>query len=141
MDYMKILFIAALLSLGIALPASAEIAVIVHPDNANTLTKSQVRKIFLGKLKTFPDGTAIQPLDLPAETTTRETFLDKVLRKSEANLNAHWARMLFSSKGKPPKGLSNAAAVKAEVASNAATIAYIDAADIDGSVKVLFTIK
>ena len=140
----KIIKIAALVMIlaGLIAPSVfAEVAVVVHPDNSNSLDKTVVRKIFLGKTKAFPNGDAVKTFDLPRGNQARNEFRDKVLVKSEARLNSHWARMIFSSKANPPRLLSSAAEVKAEVASNPNAIAYIAVEDVDESVKVLFTMK
>ncbi|MGH1373899.1 MAG: phosphate ABC transporter substrate-binding protein, partial [Cellvibrionaceae bacterium] len=59
-------FIAASLA-GISLVASAAafsaVAVIVHPSNANSLSESDITRIFLGKKKSFPDGADAIPVD------------------------------------------------------------------------------
>ena len=120
--------------------AQAGIAVIVHPDNPNTLDASQVRKIFLAKVRSFPDGSEVLPIDQEVGTEARNLFVSEVLKKDEGNLNSYWARMLFSSKGKPPKVINNAAEMKALIAGNKNAIGYINSEQVDSSVKVLVTI-
>lgn len=119
----------------------AEVAVIVNPKNSNILDERDIRKIYLGKSKTYPDGSKAEPLEFSAGSTTRDEFLVKVLKKDEATLNSHWARMLFSSKAQPPKPVTSVAEMKSQVAANPAAIGYIDAAQVDGSVKVLLRIN
>ena len=140
-NIIKIAAVVMVLSGLIAPSVFAEVAVVVHPSNNNSLDKKAVRKIFLGKNKAFPNGLAVKTFDLPEGDQVRGEFRDKVLVKSESRLNAYWARMLFSSKAYPPKVLSSATEVKAEIARNPNAIAYIAVADVDDSVKVLFTMK
>ena len=137
MKLFKTVFLSLLLTLGFSLPATAGVALIVNKDNANSLTANQVRKIYLGKTKAFPNGEEVIPLDLPSGDATRADFLKKVVKKDESALNSYWARMLFSSKGKPPKVLDDAASVKEIVANNPNTLGYIDSADVDDTVKVI----
>ena len=140
MDYVKLMIVAALLSLGVAVPASADIAVIVNPANESAIDQAGVRKIFLGKTKTFPNGQAANVYDLTDDDNKKAEFSEKVLRKSLASLNSYWSRMIFSSKGKPPTAVT-AEKAKEAVANNTDAIAYIDSKDVDSSVKVLFVIK
>ena len=49
---------------GRSYPAVAGVAIVVHPDNTNALDARQIRNIFLGKLKTFPDGESVLTYDL-----------------------------------------------------------------------------
>ena len=137
MKILKSIFLSLLLMTGFSTPSFAGVAVIVHPDNNNQVNAKQVRKIFLGKTKTFPDGNSVTPLDLASGNNTRDAFIKNVLKKNESALSSHWARMLFSSKGKPPKVMEDATELKAYVAKNASAIGYLDAADVDSSVKVL----
>lgn len=114
--------------------------IIVHPDNDNELTSSVIRKIFLGQTYTFPNGDKATPIDQKGDSSNKNTFIKKVLRKSPSSLNSYWSRMMFSSKGLPPKTLAEQDA-KAEVAKNPQAISYIDADNIDESIKVVLTIE
>ncbi|CAA0106179.1 Uncharacterised protein [BD1-7 clade bacterium] len=138
LTYAKLLASAGALLLSVSVQAS--VAVIVNPENKSSLQEQQVRKIFLGKSKVFPNGVKSVVADLPAGNEVRAEFLEKVIRKSEPNLNSYWSRMLFSSKGKPPRVLDNAEAVKQWVAANPGAIAYIDSKDVDNTVRVMLTI-
>lgn len=138
MKQSKILLLSALLSCGFSLPVVAGIAVVVHPDNANKLDDAEVRRIFLGKARAYPDGSEVQPLDQEVGAAVRNEFMNKILKKSEGQLNAYWARMLFSSKATPPKVVKGSDEIKKMVASNPRAIAYIDSSAVDSSVKVLY---
>lgn len=142
---MKKIFQASLCSLLIMLSfsqvANAEISVVVNSENSDDLDKEKIRRIFLGKSKSFANGNKVETFDLPEGNRTREEFRELVLRKSDARLSSHWARMLFSSKAQPPKVLADADAIKEVVSSNPNAIAYMDSADVDASVKVIFKIR
>lgn len=120
---------------------SAEVVVIGNLANDMQLDASDVRKIYLGKTKELPNGERAIKYDLPKGAEAREEFRKRVLGKTESRLNSYWARMQFSSKGQPPEALSSAEAVKQAVSENGNAIAYLDSVDVDGSVKVLFTVK
>lgn len=119
----------------------ASVAVIIHPDNPNTLDERQLRNIYLGKSRTFPDGRDVTLLDLQPGETARDVFIQNVLRRSEANLSAYWARMLFSARGRPPQELAGVSAVKQKVSSDPSAIGYINADDVDDSVRVLMLVN
>ncbi len=132
---------AYLLGLLCCLPLAsfAEIAVIVNKDNSAELDKLAVKKIFLGKQTSFPNGVAAKPIDLPREDASREAFVKDVLRRRESSLSSYWARMIFSSKGVPPRVVNSEDLVVQEVANNKQAIAYVDASKVSGDVRVLFT--
>ena len=140
--FIKQITAASLLSMILALGSTvvqADIVVVVHPSNNVSLDVKSVRRIFLSKSKAFPNGNKIDVYDLPFGNTVREDFRETVLRKSESRLNAYWARMLFSSKARPPVVLSSADEVKVMIANNPNAIAYMDSADVDQSVKVVLS--
>lgn len=141
MKIIKALAAFAVLTCGLVAPSFAEVVVIVNPANKNTLTDREVRKVYLGKTKAFPDGSKIDAYEMSVGSSAREEFLEKVLKKDEATLNSHWARMLFSSKAQPPIPVGSTAEMKRKVTSDPNAIGYIDAADVDGSVKVLLRIN
>ena len=119
----------------------ADTAVIVHKSNDAEMSLLDVKKLFLGKQKNFPNGQTAKPLDLPREHALRISFLNEVLGKRESSLNAYWARMIFSSKGVPPRVYPSEEAVLVEVANNQQAIAYIDAAKVNDEVRVLLIYK
>ena len=68
-------------------------------------------------------------------------FLTAGRSKSDFQIKAHWSRLLFSGKGKPPKVLDNDAAVKKWVAEHPKALGYINSSADDASVKVLYTVE
>ena len=117
--------------------AQAEVAVIVNPGNGASLSSEDVQRLFLGKLKSFPGGVEATPVNQKEGQPAREQFNQAVLNKSESQLKAYWSQLVFTGKGTPPKELENDDAIKTLVASTPGAIGYIDAAKVDGSVKVV----
>lgn len=143
-SFMKITFLTTKLILCSLLLSSqlsiAATAIIVHPNNDNELKSSIIRKIFLGQAYTFPNGDKATPIDQQGDSSNKAAFTKKVLRKTPSSLNSYWSRMMFSSKGLPPKTLAEQA-IKAEVAKNPQAISYIDADNIDDSIKIVLIIE
>lgn len=130
----------AVLSLA-ATQLHAQLVVIVSTKNANTaMTPSNAEKVFLGKIKLFPDSTPAIPLDLP-KGDARNDFYDKITGKSPAQLKAYWARVIFTGAGTPPKELDSPEALVKLVAQNPNTVGYVDKSFVDKSVKVLLELK
>lgn len=127
-------------SLLISTLTYADIAVVTNKNNSEQLSKAEIRQIFLGKRKAFTNGDTIQTIDLSDDSEEKAVFTKKVLRKSISSLNAYWSRMLFSSKGQPPRELKNSAEVIETVSKNKNAIAYINSNDVNDNVRVLLTI-
>jgi ABC-type phosphate transport system substrate-binding protein len=134
----NIQYICTALLISFVSITNAEISVIVSPSNPNgTLDQATVGKIFLGKAKSFPDGTQAVPVDQDDGAAARDAFNSTVLGKSASQLKSYWSRLIFTGKGTPPKPSGNDAAVKAIVANNPNIIGYIDSSAVDASVKVV----
>lgn len=129
----KTLCIAALLLSQLAF---AEVAVIVHPSNANALDEATVAKIFLGREKSFADGKSVVPVSLSESAAASTAFNDTVLKKSSSQLKAYWSKLVFTGKGTPPKEISSDEEMIKLVATNPSLIGYVDASKVDASVKV-----
>jgi ABC-type phosphate transport system substrate-binding protein len=118
--------------------SSAEISVIVSSNNPNeSIDQNTVSKIFLGKAKSFPDGSQAVPIDQDDGAAARVAFNSTVLGKSASQLKSYWSRLIFTGKGTPPKQSGNDATVKELVANNPNIIGYVDSSAVDASVKVV----
>lgn len=114
------------------------VAVVVHPGNTNTMSEDDISRIFLGKKKAFPDGSDAIPVDQADGSANRSAFVSTVLKKNDQQIKAYWAQLLFTGKGTPPKEVGSSADVKKLIAQNPSLIGYIDSADVDASVKVVY---
>ncbi|WP_317932647.1 phosphate ABC transporter substrate-binding protein [Halioxenophilus sp. WMMB6] len=142
MTILKIKRVLAATVAGLSLIATTAVfagtAVIVHPSNTNALTEDDISRVFLGKKKSFPDGSEAIPVDQNEGSATRSAFVSTVLKKNDQQIKAYWAQLLFTGKGTPPKSVGGASDVKKLVAENPALIGYIDSGEVDGSVKVVY---
>lgn len=115
----------------------AEIAVIVHPSNANALTSDQVSKIFLGRDKTFPDGSQAVPVALAEGLPATDTFNTELLKRNSSQLKAYWSKLVFTGKGTPPKEFASDTEMVKLIAANPNLIGYVNLSAADASVKVV----
>ncbi|CAM4394892.1 phosphate ABC transporter substrate-binding protein [Pseudoalteromonas ostreae] len=134
---MKKLILAGLMS-ACSFSAFAGVTVIVNTGNANTIDQDEIKKIYLGKSKSFADGVKVNPVNQNGNSITDE-FNDKVIGKSSSQLNAYWSKLVFTGKGTPPEKLDNDQAVINFVSSNADAIGYIDSSKVSDAVKVIAT--
>lgn len=130
--------LAGCLALVAAAAAAAEpaLAVIVHPSRTETVTREDVARIYLGRHRFWADGSAIVALNLPAGVAARERFSSLVLHGDSAQLATYWNEQYFHGI-LPPPVLSSTDAVKRYVASNPRAIGYIDAAQLDDTVRAI----
>jgi len=118
-----------------ALPASAEIVVIVSQKNpATRMFSEQASQFFLGKSNLFT------PADQPESSHIRAEFYQKIADKDPAQVKALWSKLVFTGKATAPKEYANSAEVKKAVAADPKAIGYIDKAAVDDTVKVILTL-
>jgi len=130
----KLILAACAASSFAALPAMAQVVVVVNPKAAeSSMTKEQVAQFFLGK------STAMTPIDQPDGAPVRADFYKKVADKDTAQVKALWSKLVFTGKATMPKEVADSAAVKAAVAASPKAIGYIDKSAVDATVKVVHT--
>ncbi len=115
----------------------AEVAVVANKANSATINDSDISRLFLGKLKQYANGTKVEPINQKMGSVIRNEFESKVLKKSASQIKAYWSKRVFSGKGKPPKEVTSDQEVLAIVSANAGAIGYVDAANVNDSVKVV----
>lgn len=138
---MKMNYLVSLFLLLCSCLASAELAVIVHPDNSNTVTEEQLKRIFLGKLKNFEDGSRALVFNQKAETSIRVMFDEKVIKRSPSQMKAYWAKEVFSGKASAPIELASDAEIVEAVKSAPGAIGYINASNLTNDVRVIYIVK
>lgn len=130
-----LLILVALIFSG---PAQAEILVIVNASNSVTaLEHKQIVDLFMGRVSAFPNKQPAQPLDLKAGTPQRAVFYKSLTGKSEAQVDAYWATLVFAGRMSPPKQFSDDSALIAAVAQEPAAIAYVTRQPLPKNVKIV----
>lgn len=128
-------------ALAVSFMAFANVAVIVHPSNAATLSQDDINKLFTGRAKSFTDGKAAEPVNLAEAVAIRADFDKKALGRSSSQMKAYWSKLIFTGKGTPPKEMASEQEVLDAVAKNPAAIGYVSAGAVTGSVKVALTLN
>ena len=132
---------ALLLGLGLALAGEAGaqqvVAVVSARSQVPALRAEQVADIFLGKATRFPDGTYAVPIDQVEESEVRDRFYAQYAGKSPAQVKAHWAKIIFTGRGQPPRQVPDSVEARKAIAANPNAIGYIDSRHVDPSVRVL----
>jgi ABC-type phosphate transport system substrate-binding protein len=131
-------FIASM-GMILSLSAMAEVSVIVNNANSDTIDAQTLKRIYLGKMKTFPNGNKVTLLTLKDSDPSTEPFRKKALRKSNSQFKSYWSKLAFTGKGMPPKEMDNAAEMIKAVKADTAAMGFVDSAMVSGDVKVIAT--
>lgn len=121
----------ACLILLAALPTlAADIVVIANTRvSLDSLSREDAIKVFMGRYRKLPDGSPAQPLDLDPDSEARKNFYRLLINKSLEEVNAYWARLIFSGHTLPPQQAQGAEDVLTRIASDPQIIGYMDRGD------------
>ena len=138
----KIAIVIFLIAL-VPLSGKADIHVIVHKDNAiNSLNKKQTIDIFMGRTRSFADGTRAYTIDQPVHSKTRATFYKSLTGKSVTFVNAYWARLFYTGRRRPPADhFKTSEDILAEVSKNVHAIAYFEGDTLPKNTKIVLTLE
>jgi len=119
----------------------ADIAIIVHPNNPiDNLTESEVKKIFLGQSRLFPNTKiGMKVIDIENQHQMFSKFYEQFVGYPVHKLQRYRAAYLFSGKGVIPEKAPDFMTIKNKVSTRENAISYIDSALVDSSVQVVYT--
>lgn len=119
--------------------AGAEDMVVVVSRNSSvqSLSKLQVDDIFLGKALVFPGGQRAVPVDQAEGSETRGRFYNEVLGRTSAQIRAHWSRLVFTGRGRPPRSVASGDELLQLMANDPQVIGYVERRKVNGTVKVV----
>ena len=128
-------------SVILAVPVSADVAIIVHPNNPiESLTHKEVQRLFLGRILMFPNTkTKIYSIDQNEESPIFKRFYEKVVNMNATKLKKYRAFYLFSGKGRLPLVVDKKEDVIRHVSTTENSISYVDSKYVTSGVKVVFT--
>jgi ABC-type phosphate transport system substrate-binding protein len=134
------LALAALAFSGLALPTPPPGAyvVIVNPANGlASIDRAYLQDIFLKKITRWPDGEAVRPVDLAANSPVRDRFTEELLGRSVDAVKAYWQQRIFSGRDVPPPELDSSEEVVAYVLRHPEAVGYVARATKLSGAKIL----
>lgn len=121
---------------------AGDLVVISHPSvSIDSLTSDEVMRIFLLKVRNYPNEKDVVPIIPKEGSGLRSQFEKKLFDKSPEQVRAYWTRLLFTGRAEPPEAFETDVEILNKVAESPSVIGYIDSAHVDDRVKVVFTLK
>lgn len=120
-----------------AVPEAPLVVIVNKANPATTLDTSELRPIFQTRKNSWGNGEDAVPLNLPEDNKLRREFDQAVLGLDAERAARYWKDRKIRGGARPPKQLSNTAAVLAAVAANPGAIGYVNASEVNKSVKVV----
>lgn len=122
--------------------AADDIVVIVNQKtDVNKMSRDEVINIFLGRNRHLPSGVTALPLDLPSTSLEREQFYSRLTGKSMSEINAYWARLIFSGRASPPSLAHSQEEAMQMVVDNRSAVGYVARGKVAPSVKIIFELN
>lgn len=128
--------VTALLGGTPATGTEPRLVVVVHPERTASLDLADLRRIFLMQRRFWDDDSVIIPINREPGSAAREAFSLHVLGSHSSRLTSYWNERFFDGTF-PPATLSSDAAVKRYVATERNAIGYLEASQVDSSVRVV----
>lgn len=131
-SHQNFISVLRLLAMMIALTCGgqvhAEIMVVVNANNpVNELTEREVKQLFLGRMRRFPDiNSDVIVLDREPTATLYREFYKQVVHMDLMRLHRYRARYLFSGQGRLPERVSSQGAVIDYVSKKVEAVGYVD---------------
>ena len=115
---------------------SADTYVVIANKNMKDLSTAQIKATFLKRV-TIIDNINIVPLNLGVRDPLRSRFERKVLKMRFSRLRSYWTKQHYLGH-RPPISMQSEESIKTFVRKVEGAIGYINEANLDKSVKVLY---
>jgi len=140
MKPLRYLLLSLLIAVSASPAAAADWVLIANPKaGIGHLSQDDVTNIYLGRYRRLPSGLTAEPIDQPAESSLKARFYRQLVDKNLAEINAYWARLVFSGKTRPPRVVASDEDAVQLVSRNLDALAYVDKTKVDARVTVVFT--
>ena len=115
------------------------LAIIVNTSNTiDNLSLPELRKVFLGERKHWPNGRRITLVMMEPGQPERKALIREVCQMNETDFSQHFLHGLFTGEVfVSPKTLASPVGVRKFVFNVPGAIGYLRATDVDSSVKVI----
>ncbi|MBA3032285.1 MAG: substrate-binding domain-containing protein [Gammaproteobacteria bacterium] len=119
--------------------AAADLVVVVNPKSGiERLSQEEVINIYLGRYRRLVSGIAAEPIDLMGDNELKTRFYRRLVGKTLAEINAYWARLIFSGRTRPPHLAENVESALHYVAAHPGALAYVERSQADMRVRVVY---
>ncbi len=119
------------------LPPGEMVVVVSKKSEVENLKDKQIANIFLTRTNRFPSGKKAIPIEL-SNGHLRDVFYQQISGKSPTQLMAYWTTLIFSGKGKPPRGYGDLNALILRLQRNPNSISYLSQAQVTDDLKIVY---
>lgn len=118
----------------------AELVVVAHPESGiKDMSRDELINIYMGRFRRLASGIVAEPIDAPFDSPLRAQFYQQLVGKSLFEINAYWARLVFSGNTHPPQSSLSADEAANQVALRPAALTYLPRERVNGRVRIVFS--
>jgi hypothetical protein len=117
-----------------AAPVQEYVVVVHHSRDVEALPAIDLQRMFLGKMKKWPDGSSVLPV-FNSDEVVHESFTRDLLHKSTYQLNAYWRKRLYSGQGMLPYTAQSHAEILAYLVKHPNAVSYLPANEVVAPLK------
>lgn len=121
---------------GMAAAATDVVLVVSRNSPIQSLSRDTINDVFMGKITTLPQVGKVIPLDR-SEDKLRADFYQAYTGKNLSQIKAHWAKIIFTGRGYPPKTMANIEELKSFLERNPNAIGYVSKDKVDDTLRVV----
>jgi len=142
MTLRKLIPLAWLALLMLALPARADFYIVVHASNPQkALTQKEAVDLFMGRSRAFANGDFALIFDLPRDHPRRAAFYQALTGMSVAQVNSYWSRLMFSGQSVPPQALPDETAMAGILRRNPSALGWLSKEPTEAGLRTVLVIK
>ena len=121
--------------------AYEKIVVVVRADNpVESMTRSEVIDLFMGKYVAFPNGEKAIAADLDGEQATKEVFYRQLVGRSLPSINAYWSRIRFAGRQRASVQQASEEEMIQFIENNDLAIGYVPISMVSTNLKVVYAL-
>jgi len=133
---MKTFFLIIFINFIFVISSFASEYAIISNKKMKTLSKTQIKAIFLKKI-TIIDDLKIIPINLDARDSLRLKFEKKILNMNFNRLKSYWTKQHYLGH-RPPISMKSQDSIKAFVKKVDGAIGYIEIKNLDDNLKIIY---
>ena len=115
-----------------------EIVLISNTDTpVSTLSRDEIKRIFLGKQRTLRDGKVKISFAIQQKTEASRLFLKEYVQKNAYQYSIYWKKRVFAGKGKAPQSFTSDQEVVAFVSETPGAVGYVSMGTDIGDTKIV----
>lgn len=120
---------------------AGDLVVVVNASSGvERLTRDEVINLFMGRTRKLATGLTALPIDQGGVAPDRARFYRALVGKELPEINAYWARLIFSGQAYPPRQAESEAEVLEILHNTKGAIAYVDRKLVDRRLRIVFEV-